>query len=108
MNKLGAALLWVGYILIALAPFLAFENPQSGYIFILMISGATLALLGSLLAKTNKLIIVGLCLGLVSVILYFIFDLRGFLLNFLLIVMVVLAIVGPIFEKKNQNSQQKI
>lgn len=108
LNKLGAVLQWLGFILIALAPFQAFENPQSSYIFILMISGAILALLGSLLVKTNKLIVVGLCLGLLSVALYFHFELRGFLLNFLLITMVVLAIVGTFLEKKNHHSQQKI
>jgi len=108
LNKLGTVLQWVGFILIAIAPFQAFENPQSSYIFILMICGAILALLGSLLVKTNKLILVGLCLGLLSVIIYFYFEQREFLFYFLLIASIVLAIVGTFLEKKNHNSQQRI
>lgn len=108
VKKIGELLQWVGFILIALAPFQAFENPQSRYILVLMISGATLGLLGSILVKTNKLMVVGLGLGLLTVILYFYFELRGFLLNFFLITMVVLAIVGTFLEKKHHHSQQKI
>jgi len=107
-KKIGPLLQWVGFILIALAPFQAFENPQSRYILVFMISGAILCLLGSLLAKTNKLIVVGLSLGLLTTILYFNFELKGILLNFFLITMVVLAIVGTFLEKKHHQSQQKL
>lgn len=104
VNKLGKVLQWLGFILIALGPFFALEDTYANYLPILMISGSTLALLGSLLSKPRKLEILAICLGILSLIAYFYLDQR-LIYKILIITSLVLVVVQGILDKKNHHSK---
>ena len=105
MNKLGKVLQWSGFILIALGPFFTLEDTYVNYFPILMISGATLALLGSLLSKPRKLEILAICLSILSLMAYFYLDQR-LIYKILIITSILLIVVHQIMEKKNQQSKK--
>ena len=104
MNKLGKVLQWLGFILIALGPFFDLEDTYANYLPILMISGSTLALLGSLLSKPRKVEILAICLGILSLIAYFYLD-KSLIYKILIITSLVLVVVHGILDKKNYHSK---
>ena len=104
VNKLGKVLQWLGFILIALGPFFALKDTYANYLPILMISGSTLALLGSLLSKPRKLEVLAICLGILSLIAYFYLDQR-LIYKILIITSLVVVVVHGILAKKNHHSK---
>ncbi|SDO25924.1 hypothetical protein SAMN05518871_11364 [Psychrobacillus sp. OK028] len=105
MNKLGKLLQWIGFIFIVLFPFFASDESYTNYIPILLISGVTLGLLGSLLDRTRKIGILAMCLAFSAVITYFYVEQR-LIYKVLIISSLVLVVVNPFFVKQEQQSQK--
>ncbi|MBE4909810.1 hypothetical protein IMZ08_17385 [Bacillus luteolus] len=105
MKRFGRVLQWLGVIFIALFPFYYSDESYTNYIPILLISGVTLGLLGSLLVKTSKIGIIALCLTLLAVITYFYIEQR-LIYKALIISSLVLVVVKQILIFKEQQLQK--
>ena len=108
MKKLGKLLQWIGFIFIALFPFFALDESYTNYLPILLISGVTLGLFGSLLDRTSKIGILALCLALSAVITYFYVEQSLFYKVLIIssLFLVVVVLVNQVFLRQKQKSQK--
>ncbi|MBE4910070.1 hypothetical protein IMZ08_18700 [Bacillus luteolus] len=105
MEKFGRVLKGLGVVFIVLFPFYSSDESYMNYIPILLISGVTLGLLGSLLDKTRKIGIIALCLILLAVITYFYVEQR-LIYKVLIISSLVLVVVDQIWLFKEHQSEK--